>query len=233
MSFLSKAGDFDMNLLLMTIPLIRETKAKPKKSSLLDLYYPWIIDGFSLILLAPSERIKHKPCVWSAEQLFLSSLPWLSKLDQRIGSSEVPPLLGPGTWNQEFLKGVAYTCTRCCDSPAILLGMEKSGVCSCGLLLSSKNFPFFPSFLPPTASWSLHVLKLLAPWHCLLRSREGYLGTEPSWLRFLSPSALRWPGVAYSVLHWFCQTLVRPLEKHLSNGMGHMCLLDFTSSEWG
>lgn len=63
MSFLSKAGDFDMKLLLMTIPLIRETKAKPKNNSLLDLYYPWIIDGFSLILLAPSEHIKTKSCV--------------------------------------------------------------------------------------------------------------------------------------------------------------------------
>ena len=52
-----------MKLLLMTIPLIRETKAKPKNNSLLDLYYPWIIDGFSLILLAPSEHIKYKPCV--------------------------------------------------------------------------------------------------------------------------------------------------------------------------
>lgn len=63
MSFLSKAGDFDMKLLLMTIPLIRETKAKPKNNSLLDLYYPWIIDGFSLILLSPSEHIKNKSCV--------------------------------------------------------------------------------------------------------------------------------------------------------------------------
>lgn len=229
-----------MKLLLMTIPLIRETKAKPKNNSLLDLYYPWIIDGFSLILLSPSEHIKNKSCVWSAEQPFLSSLPGLSKLDQRIGSSEVPPLLGPGSWNQEFLKWVACTWAPERSLYSLLwLPCRSSGdgkvwrVCSCVLLLSSKTFPFSPSFLPPTASWSLHVLKLLAPWHCPLRNREGYLGTKPSWLRFLSPSALRWPGVACSTLHGFCQTLVRPLEKCLANGVGHIRPLNFTSSEWG
>lgn len=63
MSFLSEAGDFDRMLFLMIIPLIRETKAKPKNNSLLDLYYPWIIAGFSLILLATSEHIKNKSYV--------------------------------------------------------------------------------------------------------------------------------------------------------------------------
>ena len=140
--------------------------------------------------------------------------------------------LGVGTksswsgWHAlELLKGVACTWAPerslysllwlpCCSS-----GDGKVWrVCSCVVLLSSKTFPFSPSFLPPTASWSLHVLKLLAPWHCPLRNREGYLGTKPSWLRFLSPSALRWPGVACSILHGFCQTLVSPLEKRLSNG---------------
>lgn len=51
MNFLSDACDFDLMLFLMTFPLIRETKAKPKNNSLLDLYYPWIIDRFNLWII--------------------------------------------------------------------------------------------------------------------------------------------------------------------------------------
>lgn len=61
--FLTDAGDFDMMLFLMTIPLIRKTNVKPKNNSLLDLYYPWIIDRFSLILSDTFEYIKNKSCV--------------------------------------------------------------------------------------------------------------------------------------------------------------------------
>lgn len=63
MIFLSDAGDFDIVLFLMTIPLIRETKTKLKNYSLLDIYYPWIIDRFSLILSDSLEHIKNKSCV--------------------------------------------------------------------------------------------------------------------------------------------------------------------------
>lgn len=109
--FLSCKWAFWATLVILTwcfcLWLIRETKTKPKNNSLLDLYYPWITDRFSLILLATSEHIKSKSCVWSAEHSFLSSLPRLSKLAQRTGSStapEIPPLLGLGTQSQEFLK---------------------------------------------------------------------------------------------------------------------------------
>lgn len=99
MNFLSDAGDFDIMLFLMTIPSIRETKAKPKNDSLLDICYPWIIDRISLILPDSLEHIKNKSCVWSAEYPFLSSLPRCSKFDQRIGSSWAPTFAGP--WDSE------------------------------------------------------------------------------------------------------------------------------------
>ena len=151
MSFLSHAGDSDMMLLLMTVPLIRETKAKPKNNSLLDLYYPWIPDRFSLISLATSEHIKSKSCVWSAEHPLLSSLPRISKLAQRIGSStapEIPPLLGLATQSQEFLKGGGWhapgvTVTPC-HSSGDGTSLESIGV----LPLSRENFPFSPSSFP-------------------------------------------------------------------------------------
>lgn len=60
---LGVAGNFDMMRFLMIIPLIRETRAKPKINSLLDLYYPWIIGRFSLVLPGSLEHIRHKSCV--------------------------------------------------------------------------------------------------------------------------------------------------------------------------
>lgn len=124
MNFLSDAGDFDMMLFLMTIPLIRKTNVKPKNNSLLDLYYPWITDRFSLILSDTFEYIKNKSCVWSAEYPFPSSLPRLSKLDQGIGSfisPQGPPLAGPWDSEPRVSEGGWYV-----PGLAILQGIEQS-----------------------------------------------------------------------------------------------------------